>query len=355
MRQLSILATSLLLVDCVSSPVPVAPAPSAPVVAPVSPPATVQPVRAASCSELSVAAKSAAQAQLEAERKKTPPGAPEGYGDALFAMPPLIGACFEDESGAFVITLQQARLQDGWPQIEARWALEHVDRDGQTARIVPTEREDNAAAAESYNWLTGYPGLMTAEVSGLTVNGKIAVFTRVHGTYHEGADFSRGRLFVFAGGAIVPHAPAASMNIERTFDSDADGIADLETYGPFDIEGEWCRSAFGRRLAGPLLLAHGLADGTYSMSDEVVAEHVKKQCPRSPAKIVVKGSEDDTGKSTFNVACQRLWGASTAAIEAQIRRECPPIPPERQCDEGVCSDHDKLREWAAVKPPLTLR
>jgi hypothetical protein len=293
----------------------------------------------------------------QAERAKIPKGPkgpPDGYDDALFAIPPIIGLCFEDQSGAFVVTLAQAALQE-WPQIHARWALTHVDPDEKQSRIIPTEKEDDASSAESYNWLAGYPGLKSADVKGLSVNGKLVVFSHIHGAYHEDQEFSRGRLYTFEGGRIVPYAPAANILVEGLLDADGDGITDLSTYGPFDHVGEWCGSGFGYRIAGPLLLAHGLPDGTFSMNDAVAVAHAKKECPKSPARIVVKGSEDKPVTNARNVACLRLWGASVASVEARVERECPTPAEEQNCKPGVCSDNEMLLLWAKKTPPLTIR
>lgn len=344
----------LALIGCTAPPAVTAPPP--PVVAiPSATPSAVAPAPIPVCANLSADAKAAAKSLFAAEKKKVPSPPPDGYDEDLFTTPPIVGSCFEDAGGAFVVTIDQAKLQDGWPQVEIRWALTHVAPDGQRAQIIPTEVEDNTQKPEAYNWLHGYPGTMNAEVSGHLIGGRMLIFVLVQGHYHEDRDFSRGRLFAWEEGRIEAYKPAASISVDGIRDVDGDGILDLETFGPFDTDGEHCQSGFGMRLSGPKLLAHGLPDGTFSMTDEAASAFAKKSCPKSPPSILTHGAEDDVHRSVLNIACMRLWGASAQSVEARARRECPPLPPERQCEAGVCSDQQELLEWAVLEPPLILK
>src|SRR5688572_14009445 len=111
MRKLLLVA---LAAGCAPPAPTAAPPPPASIVIPVSPPATVLPPTGARCPDLSSRAKAAAKAIFQTEREKAPPPPAEGYDDQLFAVPPIVGACFEDGAGAFVVTLERARLQEGW-------------------------------------------------------------------------------------------------------------------------------------------------------------------------------------------------------------------------------------------------
>jgi hypothetical protein len=98
-------------------------------------------------------------------------------------------------------------------------------------------------------------------------------------------------------------------------------------------------------MTGPLLLAHGLASGGWSWTDEVARAFALRACPRAPRTL----------SNAHDVACARLWGWDAARARRSIRCRAP--RPNDPCDEpprDVCGDYDVRASWAAATPPLSL-
>jgi hypothetical protein len=86
-------------------------------------------------------------------------------------------------------------------------------------------------------------------------------------------------------------------------DADGDGRPDLldadyyHAVAPCGLDGV--------DLDGPPLLLHALADGKFSMSDEVARRWAVTQCPNAPAPPF---------RTPMDAACGRLWGKSIADV-----------------------------------------
>jgi len=263
-----------------------------------------------------------------------------------------VGFCADTESGAWLVSFKAATYENG--DLTLRLALEHVDRAGRRASIVPTSHHDDDPNPKAFNMYASSLSSMVVAPSLVTMHGQEVVFWSISGHWHEDASFSRGRLFALNGGRITPYEPAKDLLVEELIDFDGDNHLDVVTFGPYDVGAESCASGFGYRISGPQLLAHQLADGTFSMTDTAAQAFAKKSCPKPPSKLLVmENGYPDMSVASRNVACSALWGATKEAVGRKVRAECAALPPTPSDCSQAC-DLQTLLKAAQTVPPLTI-
>jgi len=287
----------------------------------------------------------------EVERGRT-----DGKVEATFApaLPDFIGKCFATPGGAWVATAQAMKLDPAYGGFQMRWGLAHVNAGGQSTTVFPTEGA-KPLSADGMNYNSS-PDTYEIDLAAHDYDGDgtpEAIVTQ-RGKYHEGEGFSAGRIYTLKMGAVELHAPAKDLLFDSVKDADGDGRPDLVVF-PYSTELEACGSGFGFRVSGPPLLSHARPDGTFSTSDDVAAKAAREACPKNPANVVEKGSEQDMDGAARNVACARIWGTPAAEIKKRIAAECKAQKPKASCAEGACLDGKTLQAWAEKEPPLVLK
>ncbi|MDC0740708.1 hypothetical protein [Polyangium mundeleinium] len=233
--------------------------------------------------------------------------------------------------------------------------------------IAPTEQGDDSDAQEDNVQLDGerlsaepddWTGV-NVRLMDLDGDGSPEAFVRVRGQHDKKAPFSRGRVFTFRSGHIEPYAPLKEVIVQDLKDLDGDGRLDATSFGPFDTVADHCDSGIGFRQTGPELPLHGLPSGAFTWDDGMTRAALKEICPARPSTFVQPPGvlPPNPGlplSEGHRVACERLWGARTDVIEAQLARECPwrlRLP----CEAQSCRDAGYLHDFAKVTPPLILR
>ena len=158
---------------------------------------------------------------------------------------------------------------------------------------------------------------------------------------------------------IELYAPLKDVIVQDLKDLDGDGRLDATSFGPFDRVSRDCDSPILDRMTGPELPLHGLPGGAFTWDDAMTRAALKEVCPARPRTFVpppgvLPKNPDIPLFERERVACARLWGASTQAIEAQLTRECPPRP-SRPCEAQSCRGSEYLHDFAKATPPLVLR
>jgi len=270
------------------------------------------------------------------------------------APPDFIGKCFSTPGGAWVATAQAMEIDSGYGGFQMRWGLAHVNAGGQSTTVFPSEGA-KPLSADGMNYNSS-PDSYEIELAAHDYDGDgtpEAIVT-LSGKHHEGERFSAGRIYTLSKGTVELYAPARDLFFDSVKDADGDGRPDLVVF-PFSTVQESCGSGFGFRVSGPQLLAHARPDGTFSTSDDVAAKAAREACPKNPATVVDKGSEQDTDAAARNVACARIWGTPAAEVKKRIAAECKSHKPNASCAEGACLDGKTLQAWAERQPPLVLK
>jgi len=254
------------------------------------------------------------------------------------------GRCLPTPGGAWAVVVDDAEIDASESQgtsVQGHWSVVHVGVDGRAARLTRSDQ-----------WIAhNLPGVVGAAVHDYDRDGVPELVLLRRASVSEGADRPNGEVLTLRDGAVVPYAPAAGIEPDEARDVDGDGRPDLVTRTPYRASGDDSPSDFTYLMEGPALVAHSLADGTFSRSDEVAARFAREQCPtRDPT---AGGAE----VSTTSVVCARLWGVPAAAVARVIRARC--ASPEENGSGSPrrrhCGDTRVLLRWAAATPPLTLR
>lgn len=337
--------------------------------APAAPPGPVKPAPVAStpvyhgdpCLTLGAAEEAKVKTTFGEESKKAlaahPDSAHGGINELPTEIPALLGKCIRHDGGAFVVTVDWMRTADQWgPAIDVRWSLTHVDAAGNKVSITPGENEDDLGDAKRANLLVGGEDTLQAEVTAFDYDGdrvpEIAV--RLHGHAHEGASWTRGRIYAFKGGKLGVYEPAKNLDFDELIDVDGDGRPDAKTFAGYVDTLTACGSGFEYTVTGPSFIAHSLSNGTFSMTDEVAKAAAKKECPALPKPIVPKGEEGDFETAAKNAICARVWGADTHDILSQLDAACTKVAASGQCKAGECAGRSTLDAWTRAAPPLSL-
>lgn len=318
-------------------------------------PAAATPPEKPSCAQLSRRALAHANEVIAAALAEVSGERAPALGDVQAARPAFIGKCFPAPGGAWVVGLQAAKFDTGYSGLDLQWSLEHLSDTGAKVSVVPTAKGDDPKPDE-FNYASS-PETYEIDLAPYDYDGDGApeIIVQFRGRYHEGEEFSYGRIYTLKHGKIALFSPAKGLDFDSAKDVDGDGRPDLVVYGPFSAVGEYCGSGFGYRVAGPPLIAHARADGSFSLNDDVARQAARKECPARPARIVEKGKEGDTELSARNVACARIWGVSTADLRKRITAECKPSTSSDICPPDACRDGDLLKRWADIEPPLVLQ
>lgn len=192
-------------------------------------------------------------------------------------------------------------------------------------------------------------------------DGEPEVFVRVATERPAGPSTAHGRLWTFRDGAVDVYPPARAWVAAAMRDVDGDGRPDLLTHGHYATEAPGPCSAAAHTALGPLLAAHSLPDGRFSVSDEAARRADREQCPAATADVagaVVTGPEGgiDAAGTFVRVVCARLWGASAVAVSERLRASERALQRGgRRCAARTPSDVDVLLEWAQQTPPVDLR
>ncbi len=136
-------------------------------------------------------------------------------------------------------------------------------------------------------------------------------------------------------GATIAKYPVG-FPYDGAIDADGDGRPDL-------LDGSYFAASCDEGLAprdvtGVPLLVHSLADGTFSMSDEVARQWGVTRCPTMPTTA-------EEGLCPFTASCQRLWGRTPDAIKTWASTQ-----PACSAPGTLCASADKVRE--VVDHPL---
>jgi hypothetical protein len=256
----------------------------------------------------------------------------------LEASPKLpYGTCWSGPRGAWSIALDPPPAGG----TEARgWTAIHVDATGavtRRARAFHASREDTSGDGPSvpdFGWIDD----AWAEAYDFNGDGDPELFVGLHAIWssHTGLELAESILYTFTAGAIEKYAPATSFAIWKLEDRDNDGRPDIVTSSPY------ARSRGGSTpVFSPTLIAHALADGSFSTTDAVAERAARKACPTKPALATLRRPSPTRQGEDARLACARMWGLSVDAIATQLH-----LDPVKKDDWPSILD---------VTPPITLR
>jgi hypothetical protein len=129
-------------------------------------------------------------------------------------------------------------------------------------------------------------------------------------------------LFTARGGSVLPYAPAAVVaRIAGIVDRDEDDRPDLVDRDAFLLA--YTGGPDGSSVThGPLSLAHGLADGSFSRTDAVAREFLRAQCARPPERLVHLDEDAvEPSQTLFAIVCARLYGESAQRVVQRLHVE----------------------------------
>jgi hypothetical protein len=164
----------------------------------------------------------------------------------------------------------------------------------------------------------------------------------------------------FKSGRVEPYAPAIGMPIDRLEDIDHDGRPDLvlEYVVGRGHRCDWAVDGGG----GPdivTLVAHTLADGSFSLSDGVAQTQFAERygCTRAPSGTV-HVSDGGSGADApsiveASIVCARLWGVAADAVMGELDRVCAPYASQTRACRGPCRYVEDARQFARFEPPVT--
>ena len=151
---------------------------------------------------------------------------------------------------------------------------------------------------------------------------------------------------------IAKYAPAEALKLTfgKPHDVDGDGRLDLPTNANIRLV-EDISCGYPSEWKGAKFVAHSLANGSFSMDDDVAKKFARAWCPQSPPKI----------EKTIDAACARLWARSPAEIAAARKRVAACVPwdcaaemnqqPQPAHAERLCGP--RIQAFDAT-PPFTL-
>ncbi len=269
-----------------------------------------------------------------------------------------LGECLDAGRGAWVAVPLAVRMlsDDAAPTpagpdtpgrlFELDWALTYVAPDGSEHRAATaTLRHEIVEYALEGQKLTIYP---PQDLDGDGV-GELAL---VVATFRPDGGETEDVILQFRDGELVPFDAFGEMHLT---DHDSDGRFDVLVQRPW-------RCAFSNDMEGttyeagcPWMLLHGI-EGGVSGDDPIAEAYLRSQCERRPRNLVLEdppesGCWRERGEDHQNVACARIWGASIAEVQTQVRREYARLRRECRSDEQLHS----LLAHAEHEPPITLR
>ncbi len=181
-------------------------------------------------------------------------------------------------------------------------------------------------------------------------DGRSEAVLRTANWAHEESSTSLLSIYTARDGVVTAWPPAAAFGtILSLQDFDHDGRRDLvlPTRWSF-VDG--CGMG-GVTHAGPTLLAHALAGGAFSTTDEVARAWVTRACER------LSRPDDDlleADREVWRVACARARGASPDRIVSALRAAHPGRPRFQPLgnDQEVCYPFQDLASLALIAPPF---
>jgi hypothetical protein len=300
----------------------------------------------------------------EAALKALPPGAA-----ATDLQTALRGAltCTATPAGGWAVVVSELANEGG--ELWGRWTLVHAAQSVRATFTPDTTATfggggpEQQARRKNLEWSTTRHVVPTAP-SFFDLDGdgepEAIVVVETTETGESGRSFSvrRGRVWTARPAGIELFAPARNFAIEDVRDVDHDGHPDLISRGPYAAFAKLtCGSEEPYPVSGPPLLAHGVANGEFSWSDAAASDFARKDCPSLPNPVLVvekkhapKGSVDFAA-SARNLACARLWGATSAQLTAEVAKRCARAS-SSGC--GRCDDRALLESWARLPAPLIL-
>lgn len=264
----------------------------------------------------------------------------------------IFGRCFPTARGAWILVIESVK------EDSARWSLVHLGRDGGRSALAPPLADGESGERDNLSALSAIKPPLLFDYDG---DGEEEIYLEVE-AYHVGLERSYSasrRFWTFRSGAITRYAPAQGIVTSAVEDFDGDGRPDLWTYGPYVSDPEVRKSvdddgaALGDGgdpidLRGPLLLAHALPGGGFSLQDQVARAAAKRRCPLAPSKLLGE-------RSDVNVVCARLWGGSEQSLRVRLNRECDAARQgKRQAPGCGHPERELLLDFLKVKPPLQL-
>jgi hypothetical protein len=294
-------------------------------------------------------------------------------------VPPVFTRCYRSKKGAWGLAVEFATYDHEThgapePSRTGNWYVSHVDASGVlvTTLALVLGRNDNLLSM-------GYPEDMKWKEPVLfDFDGDGEDEFVVTGTAHvsEGSDRAFAQAWAVGRKGSPPWA-IVDYELRGTFhdyyevvDFDGDGRPDLMTHGPYEAPStrHTC-SAYPRTDYGPPLLAHSLANGTFSIDDAVAERYALRSCPRKPPSLLDPpraGARSDE-HALLNVVCARMWGETEAEVVGRIKTECGLPAPKGACVEAGpemikeqgpiprCADAEGMLRWAKILPPVRLK
>lgn len=290
-------------------------------------------------------------------------GVRQHFDEASGCRPPSagLGWCHDTSSGIWAIVLEELAL-NAEGMLEGEWAIVHRDARGRQSEVRPHVLPPDLSEPRNVNYSASpcYSMLDIPEPTAFDYNndGVPELVAPIAYRPAEEASIYGGNIWTVIDGQIAPYAPAGGVVVHAVRDVDTDGRPDLVIHGPYTSLSTSCASSFSLTALGPPLLAHSLADGTFSTDDEVALAFARASCPGPPTSIVERHDEGsvDSDRTGNAVVCARLWGAETSALVAQLRRECAVpshVARDNPCSE--CMESSFFEVWASTEPPLRLR
>jgi len=262
-------------------------------------------------------------------------------------LPSEFGRCLRTPGGAWAIVITAAAEDP--PADVACWAVVHVDESGRRAQAFPAP---NGGVLETCRPKFDAANLVYGQLSSVIFSPP-ALWDQDHDgepellVHREGTDRNQelvaaDTIWSFKAGAVEPYGPARSIGVKEWRDVDGDGVRDIITHGAFRSDAMpacGLLSMVSSAVVGPQLLAHGLADGSFSLDDAEAKEFARKQCASRPVRI--GGRNRSVG---IDIGCALLWGVPpkdrTSCGIWQCARRGPGKRTSRTVLTGACRRRD---------------
>lgn len=175
---------------------------------------------------------------------------------------------------------------------------------------------------------------------------------------HEWSN-SGQKIWSFENQKVDEYSAATNIVYDSISDYDSDGRPDLIGYYG-NKRNFGCGGMDPPPEGTPFILFHSTKDGSFSPSDEVAAQFLRKGCPEPPTEYFPEPQKLWEMDSLYRVSCARVWGASENEVRQALTTEWEQeIVPEMEGDPDFLPDRcisglDLFLERAAVVPPLRL-
>jgi hypothetical protein len=269
--------------------------------------------------------------------------------------------CAQRGGQGWAVRVRDARYdreQQDDPVLRFQWELVALGRDGVVRARGPRfegESSDMADLRVEIGAVFDWDG-----------DGELDVAVRRSEWHHESPSECTYSLFALRGGRVVAYElPDALRTIREVEDVDRDGRPDLILPTRWSFV-DAC-GMNGIEHAGPSLLAHARADGTFSQADDVARAFAQAECERS-AGGVGSAARGDGGAATepsepmseedvlvSALACGRIRGADPESLVAWARQQ-PALrelaPTHLRESQEFCFGFSTLAALALVAPPF---